>query len=61
LRFLSMPPSLPPLWPIPNAALTPHHPMHFPLSYGMHTLAEHLRLLVPRQDDLLKFVPIVCR
>ena len=61
LRFLSTPPSLPPIRPTPNTVPTQPHPMLAPLLYGMHTLAEHLRLLVPRQDDLLKFVPIVCR
>jgi len=61
LRSLGTPPSFPPLRPIPNDITSPPHPMLAPLLYGLHTLAEHLRLLIPRQDDLLKFVPIVCR
>ncbi|PPQ90258.1 hypothetical protein CVT25_013083 [Psilocybe cyanescens] len=59
LRFLRRPPNIPPARPVhrPEAP----HKLLAPLLYGLHTLAEHLRLLVPRQHDLLRFAPVVCR
>ncbi|KAF8954432.1 hypothetical protein BDZ97DRAFT_1928284 [Flammula alnicola] len=59
LKFLRLPPLIPP--PRPIQRTEPPHPMLAPLLYGLHTLAEHLRLSIPRQKDLLKFAPIVCR
>lgn len=58
-RLLRGPPNIPLARAAANRA--PPHPLLAPLLYGLHTLAEHLRLLIPRQQDLLKFAPIVCR
>ncbi|KAF4611458.1 hypothetical protein D9613_003815 [Agrocybe pediades] len=59
MRLLQGPPSTPLARAAANHA--PPHPLLAPLLYGLHTLAEHLRLLIPRQRDLLRFAPIVCR
>lgn len=59
LRFLRKPPNIPPARPLHRPE--PPHKLLAPLLYGLHTLAEHLRLLVPRQHDLLRFAPVVCR
>ncbi|KDR78406.1 hypothetical protein GALMADRAFT_224779 [Galerina marginata CBS 339.88] len=59
LKLLRTPPSMPA--PRPLYKTEPPHPLLAPLLYGVHTLAEHLRLQIPRQHDLLKFAPIVCR
>ena len=47
--------------PVPRPIQTPSHPLLAPLLYGLHTLAELLRLSTSRQQDLLKFVPLICR
>ena len=57
LRSLESPPSI----PVPRPLRSDPNPMMAPLLYGLHTLAEHLRLSISRQQDLLKFVPLVCR
>jgi anaphase-promoting complex subunit 1 len=57
LRSLETPPSTLVSRPLRNNP----NPMMAPLLYGLHTLAEHLRLSISRQKDLLKFVPLVCR
>ena len=59
LKHLKTPPTIPVARPM-HAALPPH-PLLAPLLYGLHTLAEHLRLSISRQQDLLKFAPVVCR
>lgn len=57
LRSLEVPPSI----PVPRPLRNNPNPMMAPLLYGLHTLAEHLRLSISRQQDLLKFVPLLCR
>lgn len=57
LRSLKTPPSV----TVPRPLRNKSNPMIAPLLYGLHTLAEHLRLSISRQQDLLKFVPLVCR
>ena len=47
--------------PVPRPVQTTSHPILAPLLYGLHTLAELLRLSTSRQQDLLKFVPLICR
>ena len=47
--------------PVPRPIQAPSHPLLAPLLYGLHTLAELLRLSTSRQQDLLKFVPLICR
>ncbi|KAJ3566722.1 hypothetical protein NP233_g6827 [Leucocoprinus birnbaumii] len=32
-----------------------------PMLYALHTYAEYLRLVVPRFEDLVKLVPLICR
>ncbi|KAF9476890.1 hypothetical protein BDN70DRAFT_838543, partial [Pholiota conissans] len=60
LRRLRIPPTL--KRTNPQSLYThPPHPMLAPLLYGIHTLAEHLRLSIPRYRDLLKLAPILCR
>jgi anaphase-promoting complex subunit 1 len=61
LRRLRLPPSTPRRTSHQPVQKNPPHPMLAPLLYGLHTLAEHLRLSVPRYKDLLKLAPIVCR
>jgi anaphase-promoting complex subunit 1 len=60
LRFLRTPPSLPTPRPILPVLKLPD-PLLCPLLYGLHMLGEHLRLLVHRHSDLLRFVPVLCR
>ncbi|KAJ3503489.1 hypothetical protein NLJ89_g8410 [Agrocybe chaxingu] len=59
LRRLRRPPMKPLLRPVHTPGSS--HPMLAPLLYGLHTLAEHLRLSIHRQADLLKFAPVICR
>uniref|UniRef100_A0A8H8CEQ4 Anaphase-promoting complex subunit 1 n=1 Tax=Psilocybe cubensis TaxID=181762 RepID=A0A8H8CEQ4_PSICU len=59
LRLLRKPPNIPPA--LPQHRPDPPHKLLAPLLYGLHTLAEHMRLLIPRQHDLLRFAPVVCR
>lgn len=59
LLHLRRPPELPSLKPIystkrPSKLLSP-------MLYALHTLAEYLRLLVSRYDDLIKLVPLIRR
>lgn len=59
LRFLRTPPSLP--IPRPVHTVNSPHPLLCPLLYGLHMLGEHLRLLIHRHSDLLRFTPVLCR
>ncbi len=63
LRRLRPPPITTPHRPLHHLVHggNPPHPLLAPLLYGLHTLAESLRLSVPRHRDLLKLAPIVCR
>jgi anaphase-promoting complex subunit 1 len=60
LRFLRTPPSLPSPRPVRTVLKFPN-PLLCPLLYGLHMLGEHLRLLVHRHSDLLRFAPVLCR
>jgi anaphase-promoting complex subunit 1 len=60
LRFLRTPSSLPAPRPV-RPVLNLPDPLLCPLLYGLHMLGEHLRLLVHRHSDLLRFVPVLCR
>ena len=60
LRFLRTPPSLPSPRPVRAASNLPD-PLLCPLLYGLHMLGEHLRLLIHRHCDLLRFAPVLCR
>ena len=60
LRFLRTPPSLPSPRPVRTVLKSPN-PLLSPLLYGLHMLGEHLRLLVHRHSDLLRFVPVLCQ
>ncbi|KAF5353340.1 hypothetical protein D9756_008086 [Leucocoprinus leucothites] len=56
---LQRPPDVKPLKPVqmtrkPSKLLSP-------MLYALHTYAEYLRLVVPRFEDLLKLVPLICR
>lgn len=62
LSKLRRPPSIPPPQPLQyvhegNAS----HEWLAPVLYGLHILAENLRLSVPRHQDLRKLAPIICR
>lgn len=59
LSFLKKPPVVPST-PLEEKDTLPH-PMLAPLLYGLHTLAEHLRLDISRQCDLWQLVPLICR
>ncbi|KXN83985.1 Anaphase-promoting complex subunit 1 [Leucoagaricus sp. SymC.cos] len=56
---LRRPTDIPPLRPVyvakrPSKLLSP-------MLYALHTFAEYLRLIVPRHEDVLKLVPVICR
>ncbi|KAF8154084.1 anaphase promoting complex subunit 1 [Crassisporium funariophilum] len=59
LRLLRTPPTI--HAPRPVQTSKPPHFLLAPLLYGLHTLGEHLRLMVNRHSDLLRFAPILCR
>lgn len=51
----------PPTIPVPRPIQNTSHPMLPPVLYGFHILAEQYRFSVLRHQDLLKFVPLLCR
>ena len=57
LSLLQQPPTIPVPRPIPNTS----HPTLAPVLYGFHILAEQFRFSISRHQDLLKFVPLLCR
>ena len=59
LRLLRTPPYLPTPRPVQTTNLP--DPLLCPLLYGLHVLGEHLRLLIHRHSDLLRFAPVLCR
>ncbi len=59
LSQLRRPPEIPPLKPT-HSSKRPSKLLS-PMLYALHTLAEYLRLLVNRYEDLVKLVPLIRR
>jgi anaphase-promoting complex subunit 1 len=57
LTLLQQPHTIPVPRPIPNTS----HSTLAPVLYGFHILAEQFRFSISRHQDLLKFVPLLCR
>lgn len=58
---LRRPPDVKPFKPVIQMDSTKFSKFLSPMLYVLHTLAEYLRLMVTRFEDLIKLVPVICR